>query len=121
MYLDIYLTIAAVLVEFGLPLALIYISIKIPTKRYLTLPVLGSVLPFVLFMLISVIGDFLIPSNEPSMVSAGFVMGFFFYAVLVILGALIGLFVPRNLGALWRFLLALLIAPVIGLVVVATI
>ena len=112
--MDTYLTIGAILIEFGLPIALIYFSITLPSKRKIFIPILGAVTPMVLYLIIGTIDYTFITTEENSMFMAGFVMGFFIYCLLAFTGFILGVALPKSINLYWRYAIAFVLGPVCG-------
>jgi len=117
--MDNYLTAGAVFIEFGLPLALIYVAAKKPNARGIIVPVVGAVTPFLLVYVIGSVIHALRPPEEPSMFMAIFVMSFLPYFVLAGVGGTLGFFLPKNVKLQWRYLAAFFLGPAVGLGLVA--
>ena len=113
--MDKYLTIGAAIVEIGLPISLIYFSFKVPTKKYIFVPILGSITPMLLVFVYGSIDYLFVVSDEPSMFLAIFSMGFLVYCLLAVVGFLVGLILPNSINLYWRFGIGLLVAPLFGL------
>ena len=118
--MDTFLTIGAMIIEFGLPAVLMYFIIKKPAKRHLLVPVLGAVSPMVLVLLIGTIDHYVFPSEQPSMFMAVFAMGLFIYCFMAIVGLLVGCFLPSTVNLRWRYIIAFLLGPAFSWGLVAT-
>lgn len=117
--MDTYLTLGAIVVEFGLPAALIYVAAKKPNARKIVAPVVGALTPLLLVYVVGGVSHILRQEGEPSIFMAVFVMSFFPYCVLAVAGAALGIFLPKNLRLQWRYLAALFLGPAVGLGLVA--
>ena len=114
-------TILAAVFEFGFPLVLIFLAVKIKSKRHLLVPTIGAVTPFSLFMLIGLIDYYFLAQSEESMYLAGFIMGLFLYILSAFFGFLAGLFTPKKVNSIWRYFIGLLVGPGISYILVALI
>lgn len=117
--MDTYLTLGAIVIEFGLPAALIYVGAKKPNARKIVAPVVGALTPLLLFYVVGGVSHVLRQEEGPSMFMAVFVMSFFPYCVLAVAGAALGIFLPKNLRLKWRYVVAFFLGPAVGLGLVA--
>jgi len=117
--MDNYLTSGAIVIEFGLPAALIYVATKKPNARKIVAPVVGALTPLLLFYIVGGVSHALRQEEEPSMFMAVFVMSFFPYCVMAVAGAALGIFLPKNLRLKWRYVVAFFLGPAVGLGLVA--
>ena len=113
--MDSYLTIGAILFEFGLPSILIYTAFEKAELRRVVVPVIGAISPFLLIYIIGSVSYILFPPDRPSMFEAIFIMSFLPYVVFLVIGLALGIFLPRSMQLWPRYLVAFLIGPVVGL------
>lgn len=109
---EIYLTLAAIAFELGIPVAAMVILVRVPRFRRFATVVLGAVTPFVLFYGFVTVSYLLNPSSKENVFSfyAMWVMTFMAYAALTIGGMLLAL-IPKPSNSYVRFLLGCASAP----------
>lgn len=113
--MDYYLTIIAIVFEFGLPFVLAYIALEKVEFRRVIVPVVGAVSPFLLVYVAGSVTHILFPPDELSMFEAIFIMSFLPYVVFLAIGLALGIFLPKNMRLWSRYLLSFLTAPAVGL------
>ena len=113
--MEIYLTAGALLVELGVPVLLIYLSLKRSSKKHIFLPMLGAVTPLLLFYFFGAIDYFVLNPDEPSMYMATFIMTFAVYCLLLLVGFLLGVFLPVSISSNWRYFIGCIFGPVCGM------
>jgi purine-cytosine permease-like protein len=113
--MEFYLTAGALVVELGVPVLLIYLSLKRPSKKHILLTMLGAVTPLLLFYLFGAIDYFVLNPDESSMYMAAFIMTFAVYCFLLLVGFLLGVFLPASISSNWRYFIGCILGPVCGI------
>ena len=116
---DTLLTVGAITLELGFPAVLIILCFLSPSKRPVFIPVLGAVTPMLCAYAYGTVGYFLVSREE---YEYGFLvmwaMSFVIYCLLVIVGLIVGKVLRSGFSNLFRYWVAFIIGPLVGLGVV---
>jgi len=108
---DTYLIVGALFIELGIPALLIFLLLKLPNKKPIFLPMIGAVTPLLMFYLFGAVDHFVLNPDEQSMYIAGFAMTFAAYCLMLLVGFLVGVFLPASISSNWRYFIGCVSGP----------
>jgi len=106
--------VTAILIELGLPIVLLVLCFKTPSKRPFLVPILSATVPFIIGYAYTIIGHILKPTSDTYWaVSAMWEMSFFLYVATVILSMIVSFLMPRKTNLLIRAILGAIAGPLV--------